>query len=139
MSASLGVVLAAAGSSRRLGFDKLFTPVLGKTVFQFTLEGLLASPDVAHIVVATTEANIPVVQNLLPSPFPKPISVVAGGTPTMVVTHGGVLRLIANRAGVPEAALLPNLGGYWFTVEGSRLVDPQPLDPLPSSTSTDTE
>ena len=66
-------------------------------------------------------------------------SVVAGGTPTMVVTHGGVLRLIANRAGVPEAALLPNLGGYWFTVEGSRLVDPQPLEPLPSSTSTDSE
>ncbi len=66
-------------------------------------------------------------------------TVIAGGIPTMVVTHGGMLRLIATRAGVPEAALLPNLGGYWFTVEGTMLKDPQPLDPLPSETATDTE
>ncbi|SDU04718.1 2-C-methyl-D-erythritol 4-phosphate cytidylyltransferase [Verrucomicrobium sp. GAS474] len=79
MSATLGVVLAAAGSSRRLGFDKLFTPVLGKTVFQFTLDGLLASPDVAHIVIATSEGNVSVVQGLLPASAAKPISVVVGG------------------------------------------------------------
>jgi broad specificity phosphatase PhoE len=72
--------------------------------------------------------------------FDAAISTAIGaGTPTMVVTHGGLLRLIATRAGVPEAALLPNLGGYWFTVEGGALVDPDPLTPLPTSTTTDTE
>ncbi len=78
---SLGVVLAAAGSSRRLGFDKLFTPVLGKTVFQFTLERLLASPDVAQVVVATSAENLPVVQGFIAAPHPggKPVTVVAGG------------------------------------------------------------
>jgi len=78
---SLGVVLAAAGSSRRLGFDKLFTPVLGKTVFQFTLERLLASPDVAQVVVATSAENLPVVQGFIASSNPggKPVAVVAGG------------------------------------------------------------
>ena len=72
--------------------------------------------------------------------FDRAISAVAGGgTPTMVVTHGGLLRLIATRAGVPGAALLPNLGGYWFTVERGVLKDPDPLAPLVSSTTTDTE
>jgi broad specificity phosphatase PhoE len=66
-------------------------------------------------------------------------TLLADGTPTMVVTHGGVLRLIATRAGVPDASLLPNLGGYWFTVDGGTPVDPQPLEALPSSTATDTE
>ena len=66
-------------------------------------------------------------------------AVVNSGLPAMIVTHGGLLRLIANRAGVPEAALLPNLGGYWFSVEGSSLVDPEPLDHLLAETATDTE
>jgi glucosyl-3-phosphoglycerate phosphatase len=61
------------------------------------------------------------------------------GLPTLVVTHGGVLRLIASRAGVPDAALLPNLGGYWFGFEAGALADPDPLPPLVSSTTTDTE
>jgi broad specificity phosphatase PhoE len=72
--------------------------------------------------------------------FDRAISTVTGaGVPTMVVTHGGLLRLIATRAGVPGAALLPNLGGYWFTVKRGSIVDPEPLAPLPTSTTTDTE
>ena len=41
----------------------------------------------------------------------------------MVVTHGGVLRLVASRAGVPDAALVPNLGGYRFVVAGGTLAN----------------
>jgi broad specificity phosphatase PhoE len=61
-------------------------------------------------------------------------SVIDAGTPTLVVTHGGVLRLVATRAGVPEAALLPNLGGYWFDVQRGVLANPEPIPPLLSST-----
>ena len=61
-------------------------------------------------------------------------AVVAAGTPTLIVTHGGVLRLIATRAGVPEAALLPNLGGYWFEVAGGVLAAPDPLPALATAT-----
>jgi probable phosphoglycerate mutase len=61
-------------------------------------------------------------------------AVVDAGTPTMVVTHGGVLRLVASRAGVPEAALLPNLGGYWFDVAGSELANPVAIPPLMTAT-----
>ena len=76
--ADLGVVLAAAGSSQRLGFDKLFTPVLGKTVFQEGLERIIASPRVAEIVVAVAAHNEETVRRLIEK-SPKPIRVVLGG------------------------------------------------------------
>jgi 2,3-bisphosphoglycerate-dependent phosphoglycerate mutase/probable phosphoglycerate mutase len=57
------------------------------------------------------------------------------GTPTMIVTHGGALRLVATQAGVSITALTPNLGGYWFTVDGTTLTDPEPVAPLASATT----
>jgi broad specificity phosphatase PhoE len=65
-------------------------------------------------------------------------AVVQAGTPALVVTHGGVLRLVATRAGVPEAALLPNLGGYWFDATGGTLQGPDPLPPLAIATELPT-
>ena len=55
------------------------------------------------------------------------------GFPALVVTHHGGLRLVATRAGADVHALIPNLGGYWFTVEESRLADPTPLDVFPTT------
>jgi probable phosphoglycerate mutase len=54
------------------------------------------------------------------------------GFPALVVTHHGVLRLVATRAGADVHTLIPNLGGYWFTLDDGRLTDPAPLDVLPS-------
>ena len=56
--------------------------------------------------------------------------VVGGPRPGLVVTHHGVLRLIATRAGADIRTLIPNLGGYWFDVDGAALARPVPLDPL---------
>jgi broad specificity phosphatase PhoE len=56
------------------------------------------------------------------------------GVPALVVTHHGVLRLAATRAGIPVDALIPNLGGYWFTLDGDRLADPEPIAELDSAT-----
>ncbi len=58
----------------------------------------------------------------------------AGGTPALVVTHHGVLRLAASRAGADISTLIPNLGGYWFEVAGDELVSPKPLDDLTTPT-----
>jgi broad specificity phosphatase PhoE len=52
------------------------------------------------------------------------------GLPAIVVTHGGVLRLVATRAGVSVAALIPNLCGYWFSFDGRTLSDPEPIAPV---------
>ncbi len=59
--------------------------------------------------------------------------VLEGPEPAMVVTHHGVLRLLATRAGADISTLIPNLGGYWFTVNGPVLADPRPLAPLASA------
>ena len=61
-------------------------------------------------------------------------SAIAAGTPAMVVTHGGALRLVATQAGVSITALTSNLGGYWFTVDGETLTDAEPVAPLASAT-----
>jgi broad specificity phosphatase PhoE len=45
----------------------------------------------------------------------------------VIVTHHGMLRVVATRAGMDVHALIPNLGGYWFDVEHGSLHSPQPL------------
>jgi broad specificity phosphatase PhoE len=49
--------------------------------------------------------------------------------PILVVTHGGVVRLLSSRAGVPITELTPNLGGRWFNWDGADL---HASDALPS-------
>jgi len=58
----------------------------------------------------------------------------ADGLPGVVVTHGGALRLIATRAGVAIDELMPNLGGYWFDLDGAGLADPERITPLDAPT-----
>ena len=53
-----------------------------------------------------------------------------GANLLVIVTHHGLLRLVATRAGMDVHALIPNLGGYWFDVEHARLLAPQPLGPV---------
>jgi glucosyl-3-phosphoglycerate phosphatase len=45
-----------------------------------------------------------------------------------IVTHHGMLRIVARRAGVDVHALIPNLGGFWFDVVGGRLANAEPLE-----------
>jgi broad specificity phosphatase PhoE len=45
-----------------------------------------------------------------------------------IVTHHGMLRLVATRAGVDIDHIIPNLGGFWFDVDGSDLRNPRALE-----------
>ncbi len=47
-----------------------------------------------------------------------------------IVTHHGILRTVASRAGVDVHTLIPNLGGFWFNVNDGVLQDPVPVDTL---------
>jgi glucosyl-3-phosphoglycerate phosphatase len=48
-----------------------------------------------------------------------------------IVTHHGILRTVATRAGVDVHTLIPNLGGFWFTVDDDGVLrDPMHLDTL---------
>jgi probable phosphoglycerate mutase len=51
-----------------------------------------------------------------------------GGGVAGIVTHHGVARLVATRAGVDVHELIPNLGGFWFDVVDGRLMNPEALD-----------
>jgi broad specificity phosphatase PhoE len=53
-----------------------------------------------------------------------------GDNVLVVVTHHGVLRVVANRAGADVHATIPNLVGYWFGLEDGRLAHPEPVGPL---------
>ncbi len=47
-----------------------------------------------------------------------------------IVTHHGTLRDVASCAGVDVHTLIPNLGGFWFTVDDGELRDPIAVDTL---------
>jgi broad specificity phosphatase PhoE len=46
----------------------------------------------------------------------------------MIVTHHGMLRSVAMRAGASIDALIPNLGGFWFDVVDGSPANPAPVD-----------
>ena len=45
-----------------------------------------------------------------------------------IVTHHGMLRSVATRAGVDVHELIPNLGGFWFDVVRGQLANAEPLE-----------
>jgi len=61
--------------------------------------------------------------------FTRALGHVGAGT-LVVVTHHGVVRVLSMRAGIDPRTLIPNVGGYWFTVRYGRLLDPEPVDDL---------
>jgi glucosyl-3-phosphoglycerate phosphatase len=65
--------------------------------------------------------------------FDHALAVALGAeVPALVVTHHGVLRLVASRAGADVHTLIPNLGGFWFALDSGELRSPTPLDVLPT-------
>lgn len=47
----LSVIIVAAGSSQRMGFDKLLAKLAGKPVLQHSIEAFAEHPDVSEIIV----------------------------------------------------------------------------------------
>ncbi|MFC5049592.1 2-C-methyl-D-erythritol 4-phosphate cytidylyltransferase [Rubritalea spongiae] len=51
----LSAIIVAAGSSRRMGFDKLMAPLAGDPVLEHTTNAFLQSPDVAEVILVCPE------------------------------------------------------------------------------------
>jgi len=49
----VSAILLGAGRSRRLGFDKILSPLAGRPVLSYSLEALGASPHIAEIILVT--------------------------------------------------------------------------------------
>lgn len=58
----LSAVIVAAGSSRRMGFDKLAAELAGETVLNRSLLAFEQCPDVAEVVVVTSLEKIPEIE-----------------------------------------------------------------------------
>lgn len=69
-------ILVAAGSSRRMGFDKLAAPLAGKPVLRRSLEVLLAATSVRSVVVVCPEERWRLFEGM---DFTKPVVRVDGG------------------------------------------------------------
>lgn len=69
-------ILVAAGSSRRMGFDKLAADLAGKPVLLRTLEAFAAAPSIDHIIIVGPEERC---VDLLERAWPKPVVRVDGG------------------------------------------------------------
>jgi 2-C-methyl-D-erythritol 4-phosphate cytidylyltransferase len=80
-------VIVAAGSSRRMGFDKLAANLAGIPVLRRSVEAFLACPDIDSIVVVCPKDRF---DTLLPGPFPKPVIRVDGGSQRQESVQNGV-------------------------------------------------
>ena len=69
-------ILVAAGSSHRMGMDKLAWPLAGVPVLRRTLDAFLAARSIAAIVVVCPESRWQLLGGLV---FPKPVTRVDGG------------------------------------------------------------
>jgi 2-C-methyl-D-erythritol 4-phosphate cytidylyltransferase len=76
----ISAIIVAAGSSRRMGFDKIFAPLHGKPVLYWSLSAFQDSPVIDEIIVVTREERIDEVRKLARvDKLTKVIQVVAGG------------------------------------------------------------
>lgn len=56
--------------------------------------------------------------------------------PVLLVTHGGVARILSEASGNPTRAVTPNVGGRWYEWDGARLLGGEVLEPLPDTDRT---
>lgn len=73
-------IIVAAGSSRRMGFDKLFTPLAGKPVVTHSIAAFESARDISDIIVVTREDRIGEMQELVTAgKFGKVRKIIPGG------------------------------------------------------------
>lgn len=78
MQTGVTVILVAGGSSSRMGFDKLFYTVDGKTVLRRSAEAFCRHPLVSGVVVAARQERIEDARHALEG-LPRILAVVPGG------------------------------------------------------------
>jgi len=87
-------IIVAAGSSRRMGFNKLLAPLAGKPVLSRTLAAFQACEAVAEIIVVTSEGLRPEIEAWRSAGgLEKITQIIIGGAERHLSVHAGLQAL----------------------------------------------
>lgn len=93
----ISAVIVAAGSSSRMGFDKLFVELAGKPVIAHTLLNFQNCPDITEIIIVTQKNKISKFEDLKEQFHLSKISkIVEGGQQRQDSVYQGILATNAN-------------------------------------------
>ena len=87
-------IIVAAGSSRRMGFNKLTAPLAGKPVLRWTVEAFAACDQVHEIILVAGDAVHDLVSSwIAEKSLSKPLQIVAGGAERYLSVQEGLQLL----------------------------------------------
>ena len=90
----LSAIIVAAGSSRRMGFDKLEALLCGESVLTRSLTAFQNCPDVSEIIVVTSPAKMEAVRNAVDRlKLSKFAGAVEGGAERHLSVHAGLEQM----------------------------------------------
>lgn len=90
----LTAIIVAAGSSQRMGFDKLFAPIAGKPLIAHTLDAFERAISVTEIIVVAREDRHDEIRKISRAGnFKKVRSIIAGGERRQDSVRAGLNRL----------------------------------------------
>ena len=87
----VSAIIVAAGSSRRMGFDKLFAPLAGKPVLWHSLKAFSDCQDVDEILIVTKDDGMDEVEGLVAThKLMKVTKVISGGAERHISVWNGL-------------------------------------------------
>lgn len=93
---TLAAIIVAAGSSRRMGFDKLTAPLGGKPLVRHSLEAFCRTAEVSRVVLVCSAERIGEFTEIAAG-LPKVSRIVAGGVERAHSVLEGVRALVEDR------------------------------------------
>ncbi|MDB6077719.1 MAG: 2-C-methyl-D-erythritol 4-phosphate cytidylyltransferase [Akkermansiaceae bacterium] len=95
-------VIVAAGSSRRMGFDKLSAEIAGKSVLLRSVEAFMAVPEITRVIVVGPPERFEAL--LATGPFPKPLLRADGGAERQLSVENGLALVTEELVAVHDGA-----------------------------------
>ncbi|MEA3210134.1 MAG: 2-C-methyl-D-erythritol 4-phosphate cytidylyltransferase [Chthoniobacter sp.] len=93
----VSAIIVAAGSSRRMGFDKLFAPLAGKPVLWYSLKAFSDCKAVDELLVVVREEQMDKVEKLVGhEKFKKVTKVISGGAERHISVWNGLQAVDAH-------------------------------------------
>ncbi len=103
MRGDCSAVIVAAGSSRRMGFDKILVPLLGEPLIRHTVAAFEACDAISEIVIVVAAERLDAVRDAV-SEFSKVVGFPAGGASRQESVANGMTAVSGEYVAVHDAA-----------------------------------